>query len=112
VLVGADGINSSIRQNLYRQLDAINQATPTTTLAPTGPSITPGHASEEKIGAGRGSSFMGITQPMDKERYPELNQAYSDYVIMMSQKGKETVSDRDEYSSRKKRGSFCQGRCD
>ncbi|KAG0368946.1 hypothetical protein BGZ54_000750 [Gamsiella multidivaricata] len=88
VLVGADGANSSVRQNLYRQLYAVG-TTPSTTLPL--PMSVPGHVSEEENRPECAWSLMGITNPMDRNLYVELNQPYSDFVIMMTQKNKESI---------------------
>ncbi|KAI8599340.1 hypothetical protein EDD21DRAFT_162922 [Dissophora ornata] len=88
VLVGSDGANSSVRQNLYRQLDSTTPSPPSALLLPL--SVI-GQATEERSRAEQGWSVMGITNPLDQERYAGLDQPFSDFMIVMGQKSKESL---------------------
>ncbi|KAK3816677.1 MAG: hypothetical protein J3Q66DRAFT_343166 [Benniella sp.] len=80
VLVGADGSNSSVRQNLYRQPEVPNTSTP--------PVPAP---ADERNGSDTTWTVMGITNPLDKDLYPDMGQPYSDFVAMMGQKSREVL---------------------
>lgn len=88
VLVGADGTNSSVRQNLYRQLEVMGSNTSTSALP--APAVV--HSPEERNGSDTTWTVMGITNPLDKDIYPDMGLPYSDFVAMMGQRSREVVS--------------------
>ncbi|KAG0001419.1 hypothetical protein BGZ65_003507 [Modicella reniformis] len=89
ILVGSDGANSSVRQNLYRQLEALTPG-PTSILPPLSLSV-PGNDSDEKSRLDWSWCIVGITNPLDRDQYAELGQPYSDFVAVMGHKNKEVV---------------------
>ncbi|KAG0057477.1 hypothetical protein BGZ83_010045, partial [Gryganskiella cystojenkinii] len=152
ILVGADGANSAVRQNLYRQLELEKRAaaaqaaavakvslatsllvshssphaggsgtgaagatsegeggssssfsatkqkqtkssTKSSEAKPHRPPLfhSPGSGSlEDEDRGGRAWTVMGITQPLDASKYPELGRPYSDFIIVMGNKNKES----------------------
>ncbi|KAG0327554.1 hypothetical protein BGZ99_007392 [Dissophora globulifera] len=89
ILVGADGANSSVRQNLYRQLETMGSiAVPSASQANLN---TAGNSAEDKSKADSAWAVMGITNPLDSERYPALDEPFSDFIVVMGQKSRESV---------------------
>lgn len=158
LLVGADGPNSAVRANLYRQIETAKKAAvaqvaaakaaaaaafsnslasstpvpksvkgnvlsgtggdkdsddsmtePLTPLKAKSGNIklpVPHHHNasgtslyEEEDRGERAWTVMGITQPLDRMLYPDLDLPYSDFVIVMGQKNKHTVSEKEDPSS-------------
>jgi hypothetical protein len=100
VLVGADGPNSAVRQNMYQQLRPMNSVYPKASSLKSmssGPLSGPlsgsnEHVLDERNRADTTWSVMGITEPLDKDLYPDIGQPHSDFVAVMGQKSKEVVS--------------------
>ncbi|KAF8936907.1 hypothetical protein BGZ58_003550 [Dissophora ornata] len=75
ILVGADGAHSAVRQNLYKILQEKNQL-PKSDMEPLKVAI---------------NAIVGITDPLDPERYPAVGAKFSDVNIVIGKNSPHTL---------------------
>ncbi|KAG0047651.1 hypothetical protein BGZ83_007317 [Gryganskiella cystojenkinii] len=67
ILVGADGAYSSVRQNIYRELEAVGQLP---------------KSDKENLVAGS-TCIVGVTNPLDPEKYPQVKEPLAQHMNVL-----------------------------